>query len=400
MAGISDELIKLLRKKSSDILNEAIEIRRHIHMYPELSFKEYETSSYVAAYLDKVGIPFTGGLAGTGVIGTLRGEAGEGPVIGLRAELDALPITEQNDCEYKSHNPGIMHACGHDAHMAMLLASASVLKQMTRWFRGSIIFIFQPGEELVPGGASLLMKEGTLSNIKPAAIIAQHLLPELESGKIGFRAGRYMASSDEIYIDIRGRGGHAALPGLSTDQVLIASELVCRLKNDVSNDSDKLPLVLGIGRFIAEGATNVVPESVHIEGTLRTFDEKMRAEAHKKIIGACDALAGKYSVSIIPEIRHGYPVLSNDELLTARASSLARVIHGEDMIVDLPTRMSSEDFAFYSAEFPILFYRLGVKDSGADPRYLHTPVFDMDEAAMGNGIMTLCAIAIDLANSL
>jgi len=400
MTTVSDEIIKLLREKSRAILPEAIKIRRHIHMYPELSFREFNTASYIAAYLDRLDIPYKGGIAETGIIATLRGNLGVGPVIGLRAELDALPIEEKNDCDYQSRNKGLMHACGHDAHMAMLLASASVLSQMTSCFRGEIIFIFQPGEELVPGGASLLMKEGTLSGLKPAAVIAQHLLPELDSGKIGFRAGKYMASSDEIYIDLRGRGGHAALPGLSTDQVLIASELVCLLKEKVKNQGDEFPLVLGIGKFIADGATNVIPETVHIEGTLRTFDEKVRSAAHKTILDACKTVASNHNIGIFAEIRQGYPVLSNDESLTRKALVLATRIHNNDNVVELPIRMSSEDFAFYAAEFPILFYRLGARPDGAEPKYLHTPLFDMDEAAMENGILTLCAIAIELANDL
>lgn len=400
MTGITDDHIGLIRSKSKDILKEAISTRRHLHRYPELSFKEYNTSDYIADYLNRLDIPFVRGIAGTGIIATIAGEMGSGPAIGLRAELDALPVTENNQSEYKSASNGVMHACGHDAHMAMLLASASILRSMTGSFRGKFILIFQPGEELVPGGASLIIKEGTLGRIKPAAIIAQHLLPELDSGKVGFKAGRYMASSDEIYIDIKGTGGHAALPGQSTDQVLIASDLVCRLKENVRQRSGDLPLVLGIGKLIADGATNVVPEKVHIEGTLRTFDEEIRSENHNAIIETCQAVADQYSVSITPEIRKGYPVLVNDSLLTSRAQSLAERLHGKDNVEELSLRMSSEDFAFYSIEYPVLFYRLGVKKEGTTPRNLHTPDFEMDEAAMETGILTLCALAVDLVNSL
>lgn len=400
MQAIMTEIIGLLRKKSGAILEEAIRLRRHIHSFPELSFKEDNTSAFVLAYMEKNGIECISGIAGTGLIATVRGTMGDGPVIALRAELDALPIKELNQTEYSSKNDGVMHACGHDAHMAMLMASAKILSELTHTFRGEMIFIFQPGEELVPGGASLLMKEGTLRKKNPAAIIAQHLLPELESGSVGFREGKYMASSDEIYIEIKGKGGHAALPGLSTDQVLIASELVCQLKKLVSQKSDKMPLVLGIGKFIADGATNVIPEKVNIEGTLRTFDEQLRAEVHDIIIKTCEETGNRSGVSIVPEIRRGYPVLSNDPLLTSRAEKLAQKILGNDRVIKLPTRMSSEDFAFYSLEFPVLFYRLGVKRAGEDIKQLHTATFDLDEKAMETGILTLCALAIELANSL
>ena len=293
-----------------------------------------------------------------------------------------------------------MHACGHDAHAAMLLGAINILASMTDCFRGELVFIFQPGEELVPGGASLLLKEGTLRKIAPAAIIAQHVLPELESGKTGFRAGKYMASSDEIYIDIHGRGGHAALPGLTTDQVLIASELIVELKSEVAAFEGKAPVVLGLGKLIADGATNVVPEKVHIEGTLRTFDEEIRAGFHNIITDKCEKYSLKYGVKIHPEIRKGFPVLENSEELTGRAISVAKRVLGEKRVEMLPMRMSSEDFAFYSKEFPVVFYRLGVKSATTPSGNLHTPNFDIDEPAMEQGMIAICAIAIEMVNTL
>ncbi|MEZ5000154.1 MAG: M20 family metallopeptidase [Bacteroidales bacterium] len=397
---LTGDTIERIISASRKMLNETIAVRRHIHMHPELSFREVNTSEYIASRLKAVGIPFVSGIAGTGIIATIKGKGGRGPAVALRAELDALPINELNRVNYRSQNNGVMHACGHDAHMAMLLGAATILNSMTDCFRGELLFIFQPGEELVPGGATLLLKEGTLRKINPAAIIAQHVLPELTSGKTGFRAGKYMASSDEIYIDIHGRGGHAALPGQTTDQVLIASELVVELKKEVTAYGDNVPLVLGLGKFIAEGATNVIPEKVHIEGTLRTFDEEMRAGFHNIIIDKCEKFSEKYGVKIHPEIRKGFPVLVNDEKLTERAVSVARKVLGEKRVELLPVRMSSEDFAFYSKEFPVVFYRLGVKSATTPSGNLHTPDFDIDEAAMESGMATICAIAIDLVNTL
>jgi amidohydrolase len=400
MSGIDHHHIFLLKEKSRDILNEAIKIRREIHRNPELSYFEHQTADYIANFLKLSAIPFKTGIAGTGIIAVVEGGLGEGPVIGLRAELDALPITEQNVSDYTSKNSGVMHACGHDAHMAMVLASAKILNEINHLFKGKFIFIFQPGEELAPGGASLVLEHGYLRSLQPSVIIAQHTLPEMIAGNIGFKGGKYMASSDEIYINIKGTGGHAALKGLSTDQIRIASELVVNLKEKADSLETDLPLVLGIGRFIASGATNVIPETVHIEGTLRTFDERTREIFHSVIRDTCTEVATKYGVSIDPEIRKGYPVLTTDVKLTEKAQSVAKMVLGDNRVEELPLRMSSEDFAFYSLEFPVIFYRLGVKSPETEPRNLHTPTFDIDESAMETGILILCSLAIEMANTL
>jgi amidohydrolase len=397
---LNPTIYNTIKLRARGLLAEAIKIRRYLHMNPELSFKEHNTAGYVVSYLDDLGLPYIKNIAGTGIIATLKGEGGDGPTIALRAELDALPVNEENNVDYRSQTDGVMHACGHDAHMAMLLSSAILLKELKSYIKGTILFIFQPGEELVPGGASLILKEGTLRMLKPDAIIAQHVLPEMESGKVGFRTGKYMASSDEIYIEILGKGGHAALPGVSTDQVLIASELVCALKSEINNSESENPLILGIGRLIADGATNVIPEKVHIEGTLRTFDESLRNKAHKAIAELCKKIAANYGVEIREEIRKGYPVLINDVNLVNRAIKLSGDIYGSDRVEDLPLRMSSEDFAFYSHEIPALFYRLGVKNPTGLQKNLHTAIFDIDEGAMETGISFMSSLAIDFTNNL
>ena len=275
-AGIKEDILV----KSADLKEEVIQLRRHFHRHPELSYEETDTSSFITGWLSENGISFRKGIAGTGIIGTIKGKAKGGKVIAIRAEMDALPITERNKTEYSSLNPGKMHACGHDAHMAMLLGTTKLLNSIRDQFGGTILLIFQPGEEKSPGGARLVIESGALKNPKPDIIIAQHILPELETGKVGYKAGRYMASCDEIYITVTGKGGHAALPGLTTDQIYIASNLVIRFKNRMSEQAaiNKIPTVLGIGRISGEGATNVIPEKVYISGTFRTFDEKWRSE--------------------------------------------------------------------------------------------------------------------------
>jgi amidohydrolase len=395
MTAITEAYINLIRSRSSELLSTAIRIRRELHMNPELSFREENTARFIARQLDNAGIQHTTGIAGTGIIATLEGAVSDGPVVVLRAELDALPINEQNDISYRSITSGVMHACGHDAHMAMIICAGILLRELSHLFSGRIVLLFQPGEELLPGGASLVLREGTLRHIKPDAVIAQHVLPELETGFTGFRPGRYMASNDEIYISVKGRGGHAALPGESTDQVAAAAELVYRLKKKIPSDDANNPVVLGIGKFIANGATNVIPEKVLIEGTLRTFDEGIRSKVHKSVRIISDSIASKFNLTVETEIRHGYPVLFNDPELTGMGQRVAAALHGEEKVTLLPLRMSSEDFAWYSQEFPVLFFRTGVRKKDAEIRPLHTSAFNIDEKALENGIATISAIALE-----
>lgn len=387
MPGIKEDILK----KSVELKKEVIELRRQFHRHPELSFEETDTSTFIAGWLNELGISFRKGIAGTGIIGTIEGKAEGKKVIALRAEMDALPITERKKNDYSSLNPGKMHACGHDAHMAMLLGTTKLLNSLKHQFGGTILLIFQPGEEKSPGGARLVIESGALENPKPDIVIAQHILPELEAGRVGYKSGRYMASCDEIYITLTGKGGHAALPGLTTDQIFIASNLVVRLKNRMSERQavKKIPTVLGIGRISGEGATNVIPEKVYISGTFRTFDEDWRAEGLALIKQISSETGKEFGVVVEVNIAEGYPVLYNDENLTAKAISYSEELLGKDGIETFDIRMSSDDFSFYSALAPSLYYRVGIGKKNTDMPRLHTPDFDIDEDGLETGVANL-----------
>jgi amidohydrolase len=387
MPGIKKDILV----KSADLKEEVIQLRRHFHMHPELSYEESGTSSYICSWLQKNGVRFRKGIAGTGIIGTIEGKAKGNRVLAIRAEMDALPISERNKAEYSSLNPGKMHACGHDAHMAMLMGTAKLLNSVREQFGGTILLIFQPGEEKSPGGARLVIESGELNNPKPDIIIAQHILPELETGKVGYKAGRYMASCDEIYITVKGKGGHAALPGLTTDQIYIASNLVIRLKNRMSEQQAvrKIPTVLGIGRISGEGATNIIPENVYISGTFRTFDENWRSEGLALVRQISSETEAEFGVKIDVKIAEGYPVLHNDEILTAKAIEFSTELLGKDKIETYDIRMSSDDFSFYSALAPSLYYRVGIMKKGTEMLKLHTSYFDIDEDGLETGVANL-----------
>lgn len=387
MIGIKEQIID----RASHVKKEVVELRRHLHKHPELSYKEFETATFISEWLKKNNIEFRDGVAGTGIIATIKGKAAGKRVIAVRAEMDALPINEENLTEYASLNQGRMHACGHDAHMAMLMGAALVLKGIADMLGGTVVLIFQPGEEKNPGGAKLMIESGAFENLKPDMFIAQHILPELETGKVGYKPGRYMASCDELYFTIRGRGGHAALPGLTTDQIYIASNLVIRLKHSMAEKQQhrNIPTVLGIGKIIGEGATNVIPDKVEIAGTFRTFDETWRAEALNLVRSVTKSTADEFGIIIDVNISEGYPVLINDEKLTMKAIEYSSELLGKDKIETYDIRMSSDDFSFYSSIAPSLYYRVGIRPAGAEMKKLHTAGFDIDESGMETGVMNL-----------
>jgi amidohydrolase len=360
-------------------------------MYPELSYEETETSLFICNWLEKNGISYRKGIAGTGIIGQIKGSSRGKKVLAIRAEMDALPITERIKTEYSSIHPGKMHACGHDAHIAMLMGASKLLNSIRDQFGGIVILIFQPGEEKSPGGARLIIESGALQDPKPDLIIAQHILPELETGKVGYKSGRYMASCDEIYITVTGKGGHAALPGLTTDQIYIASSLVIKLKDRMSAQQkiNKIPTVLGIGRISGEGATNIIPENVYISGTFRTFDEKWRAEGLALVRSVASETADQFAVKIDVNIKEGYPVLYNDEHLTAKAIEFSEALLGKNKIETYDIRMSSDDFSFYSAVSPSLYFRIGIRKKDTEMLKLHTADFDIDEEGLETGVANL-----------
>ncbi len=385
-----------IQNLSAEYFPEVQSIRRYLHQHPELSMQEHQTSSFIQKKLGEYGIEYTKGIAKTGVVAIIKGRQPGGKTIALRADMDALPIEEASQAEYKSTIPGIMHACGHDVHMASLLGTARILQSTRQHWAGIIKLIFQPSEESYPGGASLMIGEGVLKNPVPDGIFGQHVAPQIEAGKVGIRNGMYMASTDEVYITVEGKGGHAATPHLTIDPVLIASHIVVALQQIVSrNNTPWIPTVLSFGRIIGEGRMNVIPAKVSLDGTIRTFDEKWRAEAHEKIRRIARGVAVSMGGNCEVDIKEGYPFLKNDEALSRQFRQLATSYLGEENIVDLDLAMTAEDFAFYSQQIPACFYRLGTRNEKAGiTSNVHTSSFDIDERSLktGMGLMTWVAV--------
>jgi amidohydrolase len=381
------EKIKQLAKQYAP---EFIEVRHHLHAHPELSYKEFETSGFVQQKLTEFGIPFEI-KATTGVIGLIEGKNPSKKIIALRADMDALPIKEENDIPYKSQNEGVMHACGHDVHTSVLLGASKILNEIKNEFEGTIKLIFQPGEERNPGGASLLIKEGVLENPEPEAIFGLHVHPGLPTGKLSFRRGIVMASADEIYITVRGKGGHAAAPHTTVDTVLIASHLVVALQQIISRNRNPFsPSVLSITSFQGGRTTNVIPSEVKLMGTFRAMDEAWRFEAHKLIRKEAVGLVKSMGAEIDLHIDVGYPVVFNNEKLNSLATQQAEIFMGKENVSETEMRMGAEDFGFYTQLIPGCFYRLGVMNiEKGITSGVHTPTFNIDESAIeiGMGMM-------------
>ncbi len=369
--------------------------RRDLHRHPELAFEEVRTAGVVQQRLTELGIAHQTGVAKTGVVGIIQGGK-PGKTLALRADMDALPILEENEVDYASTIPGKMHACGHDAHTASLLGTAEILMKIREELPGTIKLIFQPSEEKLPGGASVMIQEGVLKNPDVSHILGQHVMPQLPAGVVGIRPGMYMASTDELYLTVRGRGGHGAMPHNTTDPVAISAQLITALQQIVSRVADpRMPSVLTIGKVIANGATNVIPDSVYMEGTFRAFDESWRGEAHRRISqlahGLVEGMGGKLEL----EIRRGYPVLFNDEALTARTRQRIVDYVGAERVVDLDLWTAAEDFAFYTHQIPGCFYRIGTRNEAAGIVHgLHTPRMNIDETALrtSTGLMAWLAV--------
>ncbi len=381
------ELKERIQQLAHQYHPEFITVRHHLHSHPELSYKEFETSKYIQQHLQQSGIPFEI-KAGTGVIGLLKGKNPDKRVIALRADMDALPITEANTVSYKSINEGIMHACGHDVHTTCLLGAAKILNELKNEWEGTIKLIFQPGEEKNPGGASLLIKEGVLDNPKPQAIIALHVHPQLETGKFSFRGGQVMASADEIYITIKGKGGHAAAPHLTADTILIASQLVVTLQQIISRNNNPLsPSVLSITSFQGGFTTNVIPSEVKLMGTFRALDEPWRSKAHELIRKQATALVTGMGAELDLHIDVGYPSVINNEKLTEKARALAEDFAGVANVETTEMRMGAEDFGFYTQRIPGCFFRLGSGNMAQGIiSGVHTPTFNIDENAIETGM--------------
>ncbi|WP_266202736.1 M20 metallopeptidase family protein [Pontibacter kalidii] len=374
---------------------EVVGYRRHLHANPELSFEEYNTSAFVKATLDKLGVPWSP-MANTGVVGLIKGEKPSDAVIALRADMDALPIKEANEVPYRSKQVGVMHACGHDAHTSSLLGVAAILQQLRSEFGGTVKLIFQPAEEKIPGGAAQMIKEGVLGSPKPMAVLGQHVMPSLPAGKVGVRPGKFMASSDELYITITGKGGHGAQPQQNIDPIVIASQIILSLQQIVSRAANpKTPTVLSFGKVIANGATNIIPDEVYIEGTFRTMDESWRREAHGRMKKMAEGIAESMGATCDFKILHGYPFLINEEKTTARFRECAAQYLGQEHVEDIDIWMAAEDFAYYSHQADACFYMLGVgNDVKGITSSLHTPTFDLDEDALEIGVGLMAFVAL------
>ena len=391
MSNIKASIQQLAATYTHDIVS----VRRHLHTNPELSFQEHNTARFIKEKIREYGLnPIS--MADTGVVVLIAGKNPDKKTVALRGDIDALPILEQNNVPYKSQNEGVMHACGHDVNTASLLGSARILSQLRDQFEGTIKLIFQPGEELIPGGASIMIKEGVLQNPAPAAIFGQHVFPHLPAGKVGVRSGMYMASADELYITVKGKGGHGAMPEINIDPVLISAHLIVALQQIVSRAaSPKMPTVLSFGKVIAQGATNIIPNEVKIEGTFRTMNEEWRAKAHEKMKKMAELLAESMGGTCEFEIRRGYPYLENNPELTQRMQSAAQDYLGAENVVDLDLWMAAEDFAYYTQQIDACFYRLGTRnESRGITSSVHTPTFDVDEDALQTGMGLMAWLAV------
>lgn len=385
-----------IKKLAAQYQPEIVSCRRHLHRNPELSFQEYETQKFVEEKLRGYGITDLKRMAETGVVAQIKGNNPSVKTVALRADMDALPIQETNRKDYVSAVPGVMHACGHDVHTSSLLGVARILNELKNEFEGTVRLIFQPGEEKLPGGASLMIRDGVLKDPVPAAVIGQHVMPQIQAGKVGIRKGLYMASTDEIYVTVRGKGCHGAMPHLGIDPVMITAQMLVALQQVVSRHAKpSLPSVLSFGKVIANGATNVIPDEVKLEGTFRTLNEEWRAEAHSLMKSMAEGIAKSMGGTCEFNIVKGYPFLVNDESLTQRVREYIEEYLGKDNVEELEIWMAAEDFAFYSQVAPACFYRLGVRNESAGiTSAVHTSTFDIDESALetGMGLMSWLAL--------
>lgn len=389
--NLSDRIKQLAEQHFDDL----VATRRHLHSHPELSFEEYETTLFIAQKLQENGYDLQK-ITETGGYIDIKGKNPESKTIALRGDIDALPILEQNEVDYKSKNEGKMHACGHDVHTTCLLGAIRILDELKDEFEGTIRCIFQPGEERLPGGASIMIKNGVLQNPSVEKILGQHVMPLIDAGKVGFRSGLYMASADEIHIKVIGKGGHGAHPHQNIDPVVVAAQIITQLQTVVSRHSKPAtPSVVSIGKVIANGSTNIIPNEVVMEGTFRTYDEEWRMRAHALIEKICNDTAAMHGATCEAEVRKGYPFLKNDEELSNDARQWAEDYLGAENVEDLELWPAGEDFAYYSQEIPACFYRLGIRNQERGiTSMLHTPTFDIDEKALkvGSGLIAYLAI--------
>ncbi len=401
---ISSDTIRSLSKK---YFKKVVDIRQHLHKHPELSFQEFKTSEFIQQQLAEAGISYTTGYVKTGIIALIEGVNPSKKTLLLRADMDALPITEKNNVAYKSLNEGVMHACGHDVHSATMLGAAFILNDLKDKWEGTVKIMFQPGEEVLPGGSSLMIKEGVLENPKVDKALALHVFPNMEAGTVGFKSGMYMASTDELYLTVTGKGGHAAMPAEYINPLLVASEILLEINKTFmlpgalkDTPAENIPTVVAFGKIEGKGATNVIPDKVEIEGTFRTMNEEWRTEAHRRLKELVNIISLKNNCSAELRIEKGYPFLVNDPAFTDSSFNAAKEYLGSEKVEELPLRMTAEDFAYISQKVPSCFFRLGTanKQKGITSG-VHTATFDIDESSLETGIglvawLTVCEMAI------
>ena len=393
---INISIKEIIKNNADRIYDEIIAIRKHLHQNPELSFQEDQTADFICNKLNSFGIDFKRNIGGNGILGYINKNK-KGKTIALRADMDALPVTENTKLPCQSKNKGVMHACGHDIHMASLLGTAKILQEIKDQLPGRVLLVFQPAEEKNPGGAKRMLEEGIFDTCKPDMIIAQHVDPNIDTGKIGFKTGMYMASADEVFLKVSARGGHAAMPDKIIDTVLIASHIIVSLQQIVSrNANPQIPTVLSFGKILAQGATNVIPNEIHIDGTFRTMDEEWRYKAHEKIKQIAANTAKAMGGNCEARIDIGYPFLLNDEETTSKCKEIAEDYLGADNVLNIKPEMISEDFAFFSQQYPATMFRLGVNKPGGETESLHHPAFNPDEEAIKTAMETLAYMTYQL----
>lgn len=392
-----NDLKQYIVKRSEELFEKIRGYREHLHRHPELSYQEFETMKFVSGRLTELGIEHQAGVGGTGVVGIIRSSQhpDDMPAVGLRADMDALPIREENEVPYKSVVDGVMHACGHDVHTSVLLGAAEILNELKEQLPHPVKLIFQPGEEKNPGGASLMIRDGVLNKPAVKSIYALHVFPDFPVGRTGFKGGLYMASCDEVYITVHGKGGHGATPHQCVDPIAIGAELILNLQTIISRKCDpKIPCVLSFGHFEALGATNVIPSKAVLKGTFRTMNEVWRAEALQLIEKQARAIVEGNGGELEIEISKGYPFLENDEQLTEELKRKAIDLLGENNVEDLPIRLTAEDFSFYAQEIPACFFRIGVRNEQKGILFgVHHPRFDIDAEALKTGMQMMALAA-------
>ena len=379
-----DSIVEIIKGYAREYSAEVIGWRRHLHRHPELSQQEFGTMAFVADRLRDMGLHPQTGIGKTGVMAMIRGGIDpDGYCVALRADYDALPLTEATGLPFASENEGVMHACGHDMHTSSLLGAAKILTTIRERLKGSVMLIFEPSEEMYPGGARMMMDDGLFNAVMPNEIYSFHCLPEMEVGRIGMKKGRYMASTDELYWTVKGKGGHGATPHMSVDPILIASHIVVALQQLVSrNAPPMMPTVLSFGKFVGEGRTNIIPDEVKMEGIIRTFDPQWRLDCHEKIrkmsCGIAESMGGRCDLFI----DFGYPPVINDDACTQQVHDNGVDYLGADNVDWLDLRMTAEDFAFFAQKIPACYFRVGIHVPGTPYCNLHRPDLLVDERSM------------------